>query len=105
MRFSFDLNGVVAIAEEMPRTSVAAVEGLRVHAVQPVHSSGKARLGGFEHEVVVRADQAVAETAPPEPKSNTFEQAQEVTVVRHRHEEAICSGRLADDVVQNVGSQ
>ena len=62
MRLRLDELGVVAVPHEAAKLSVRVVEGLRMHAVEPLHSRGEVRLWSRHDEVVMRPQQAVRET-------------------------------------------
>jgi hypothetical protein len=51
--------------EEVTVDGMAVIEGLRVPAVEPMHSGGEIGLGCLEDKVVVIRHEAVAVPAPP----------------------------------------
>jgi hypothetical protein len=58
-----------ATLEEMPVTSVAAVEPQRVPSVQLLHAVGQLHAGRLEDDVIVRSHQAVGVNSPSEIRS------------------------------------
>src|SRR5439155_3574664 len=55
---------LVAPLKHMPDPTVAAIEALRVYAVELMHPLGKIRLGCLDQYMVVVAHQAIGITAP-----------------------------------------
>ena len=61
--FAVHHDGVEAPLEHMPHANVAAVERLRVHAVQVPHEARQVRLPRLQHQVIVVAHQAIGQHA------------------------------------------
>jgi hypothetical protein len=70
-----------AALEEMARAFVAAVERLRVDAVQLSHAAREVRLRRLEEQVVVVSHQAVREDAPPVARDGVAEQLEEAAEI------------------------
>jgi hypothetical protein len=76
-----------AVAEEVPPAPVAAVEALRVDAVEPLHPDRKVLARGLEHQVVVVVEQAERLQAPARPDGDACEQAEELATVLVAHDD------------------
>jgi len=75
-----------ALAEEVAPALVAAVERLRVDAVEAVHAVGEAPELGLDDQVVVVRHQAEGVDAPVVPLDGLSEQAEEEAVLGGRQE-------------------
>jgi len=87
----------------MALPAMAAVEPLRVQAVQTVHHRRQLLAGRFEHEVVVRAHQTPRDQANAEQPSRLLEQPKErlaVGVVGEDHSAAGSSRTGVEEAVR-----
>jgi len=86
---------VESALEEMAGHSMAAVERLRVDAVQPLEAIGERRFDQFDYEVVVVRHQAVRVESPLAPLAGGIEQGDQASSI----------GVVAEDFLASVSSR
>jgi hypothetical protein len=99
---AFDQPGREAVAEEMSAASVAAVEPLRIAAVEGLHPRGEIGLPGFDDHVVVRPHQAERVDAPAVTGHDQCEKAEEYPAILVVSEQPRSVHRPPGDVVGPV---
>jgi hypothetical protein len=102
MLLAVDQPGGEAIAEDMAAALVAAVEALRVRAVQTVHPRGELDSAGRDDEVVVRTHQADRVDAPAVPLDGGGKDAEEIAAVLVVEEDEGGEDADGDHVVRPV---
>jgi hypothetical protein len=96
---------VEASAEEVAVARVAAVEALRVRAVQPLHAVGEVGSRRVDDEVVVRVHEAEGVAAPAVALDRLGQQFEEEDAVVVILEQALGEGGMGGDVEEPVGQQ
>jgi hypothetical protein len=97
--------GREALAEEMAPALVAAVEGLRVDAVEAVHAVGEAPELRLDDQVVVVRHQAEAVDPPVVPLDGLGEEGEEESVFVGRQEGGGLRHAACGDVVDALRRQ
>jgi hypothetical protein len=97
--------GAEAGAEEVAVAGVAAVEALRVRAVQPLHAVGEVGSRRVDDEVVVRVHEAEGVTAPAVALDRLGQQLEEEDAVGLVLEQTLREDGMCGDVEEPVGQQ
>jgi hypothetical protein len=105
VRFVLEHACVEAGAEEVAVAAVAAVEALRVDAVQPLDAVGQVGAGGIDDEVVVRAHEAEGVAAPAVALDRLGQELEEQDAVVVVAEQELREHRMGGDVEVPVGQQ
>jgi hypothetical protein len=92
-------------AEEVAVAGVAAVEALRVRAVQPLHAVGEVGARGVDDKVVVRVHEAEGVAVPAVALDRLAQQFEEEDAVVVILEQALGEDGVRGDVEEPVGQQ
>jgi len=101
----FDDPGREALAEEVTPAFVAAIERLRVDAVEAAHAVGEAPELGFHDQVVVVRHQAEGVDAPVVPLDGLRKEGEEEAVFVGRQEGGVSRHAARGDVIDAFGRQ
>jgi hypothetical protein len=92
-----------AALEDVASDAVAAVEGLRIAAVELAHAARQRRPAGLHHQVVAVRQQAVGQAAPVEARADLAQNLQEKLGILRVAEHQLAAVPEGGDVIGRAG--